>query len=210
MPKSRLNDPVHDSQRLFRQLLTAMSEPGTLHTLKAPTPPVDDIGVALWGSLLTLCDLDTRVWLAPGLDTPALRKALAFHTGCRLTAAPEQADFALLTPHEMRDMPSLNQGFSQNVAQDFAQGSDEYPDRSTTLLVALDVLDADDTMSGTWRLRGPGIADQRTLRVGARARPLMMRLVTNRGCFPCGLDAILTCGERLAALPRTTRLEEIA
>ncbi|MCE8035794.1 MAG: phosphonate C-P lyase system protein PhnH [Halomonas sp.] len=198
MPWPTLNDPVHDSQRLFRQVLAAMSEPGTLHTLAAPAPPQATIGSALWGTLLTLCDLDVRVWLAPALDTPALREALPFHTGCRLTDEPVSADFALVTPAALCEAP------------DFALGSDEYPDRSTTLLVALELLDSGDTGSGTWQLSGPGIPAQRTLRVEERARPLMLRLAANRQSFPCGLDAILTCGERLAALPRTTRIEEIA
>lgn len=198
MPWPTLDDSVHDSQRLFRQLLTAMSEPGTLLALEAPSPPSADIGPALWGSLLTLCDLDTRVWLAPELDTPALREALLFHTGCRLTDEPAQADFALVTPATMRDAP------------DFAQGSDEHPERSTTLLVALDTLVTADSAGGSWRLSGPGIPGQRALGVGESARPLMRRLAANRERFPCGLDAILACGGRLAALPRTTRLEEIA
>ncbi|MGQ4878286.1 phosphonate C-P lyase system protein PhnH [Billgrantia sp. LNSP4103-1] len=198
MPWPTLNDPVHDSQRLFRQLLAAMSEPGTVHTLEAPTPPEGEIGTALWGTLLTLCDLDVRVWLAPALDSAALREALAFHTGCRLVAAPEQADFALVTPAALRDGP------------DFAQGSDEYPDRSTTLLVALDTLGTGDGAGGSWRLSGPGIPNQRTLNVGESARPLMRRLTANRESFPRGLDAILACDGRLAALPRTTRLEEVA
>ncbi len=198
MPWPTLNDPVHDSQRLFRQLLAALSEPGTLHTLEAPTPPEGGIGTALWGTLLTLCDLDVRVWLAAELDTPALREALLFHTGCRLTDEPTQADYALVTPATMRDAP------------DFAQGSDEHPERSTTLLVALDTLVTADSAGGSWRLSGPGIPGQRALSVGERARPLMRQLAASRERFPRGLDAILACGKRLVALPRTTRLEEIA
>lgn len=198
MPWPTLNDPVHDSQRLFRQLLTAMSEPGTLQTLVAPALPGNPICPALWGSLLTLCDLDVRVWLAPALDAPALREALAFHTGCRLAEAPAAADFALVTPATM------------NVTSEFSLGSDEYPDRSTTLLVALEILDVGDAGEGAWRLSGPGIPGQRSLSVGYSARPLMRRLAANRECFPRGLDAILACGERLVALPRTTRIEEIA
>lgn len=191
-----LNDPVHDSQRLFRQLLQAMSEPGTLHTLELAPPPHDaPIGAALWGALLTLCDLDTRLWLTPELDTPALRDALSFHTGCRFTRDAQQADFALVTPATL----------DSDIV--FAIGSDTYPDRSTTLLVALDRL----SEPGPWRLSGPGIATQRTLDLGGdqdATRALMHRLGANRHHFPRGLDAILTCGERLAAIPRSTRIEE--
>lgn len=187
-----LTDPVHDSQRLFRQILTAMSEPGTLHTLEVTAPPTDaPIGVALWGTLLTLCDLDTQVWIAGELDTPTLREALTFHTDCRLTDDPTRADFALVTPAVLTD----------DIA--FATGSDEYPDRGTTLLVALDTLAAD----GPWQLSGPGIPGQRRLDAG-NGEPLMRRLAANRASFPRGLDAILTCGARLAAIPRSTRLKQ--
>src|SRR5699024_1589551 len=132
-----LNDPIHDSQRLFRQILQAMSEPGTLHELTAPCPPQDSsIGAALWGTLLTLCDLDTRLWIAPELDSQPLREALAFHTGCRVSEDASQADFALVSSVTL-ERPPL-----------FTMGSDSYPDRSTTLLVALDQL----STNGPWQL----------------------------------------------------------
>ncbi|MEQ6889742.1 phosphonate C-P lyase system protein PhnH [Halomonas sp. CS7] len=185
-------DPVHDGQRQFRRVLAAMAEPGTLQIAEAPAVPDDAaIGAALWGTLLALCDLETRLWIAPGLEAGGLIEALGFHTGCRVTAAPEEADFALVTPATL-----------SAAAPAFAEGSDAYPDRSTTLLVVLDAL----AEEGPWRLAGPGIPGTRTLEVGAAA-PLMRRLAANRARFPRGLDAILTCGERLVAIPRSTRLE---
>ncbi|MCU6244298.1 phosphonate C-P lyase system protein PhnH, partial [Enterobacter asburiae] len=60
---------------------------------------------------------------------------------------------------------------------------------------------------GPWRLSGPGIETQRRIDVGD-AEALMRLLATNRARFPRGLDAILTCGARLAAIPRSTRLEQ--
>ena len=187
-----LTDPVHDSQRLFRQLLQAMSEPGTLHILDVAAPPEEaSIGAALWGALLTLCDLDTSVWIAPELDTPPLRDALAFHTGSRLTDDPTSADFAVVTPATLHT----------EIA--FATGSDEYPDRSTTLLVALDRL-AD---HGPWQLSGPGIPERRWLDVGD-GEALMECLARNRAQFPRGLDALLACDARLTAIPRSSRIEK--
>ncbi|WP_017428944.1 phosphonate C-P lyase system protein PhnH [Vreelandella jeotgali] len=185
------NDPVHDSQRLFRQLLQAMAEPGTLEMPRAPEPPREaSIGPALWGALLTLCDLDTPLWIASELDSPALREALRFHTGCPITEDSAAAEFALLTSN------SLAQGI------DFSIGSDAYPNRSITLLIALEHLEA----SGPWQLSGPGIADRRHLDIG-EADGLMARLGANRASFPRGMDAILTCNDRLVAIPRSTRVE---
>ena len=51
-------------------------------------------------------------------------------------------------------------------------------------------------------LRGPGIRDRATLSLPATA-PFR----ANRALFPMGLDFILTCGDRLACLPRSTRVE---
>lgn len=189
---SAFDDPVHHSQHVYRQLLSAMAEPGTFEevTVSPPRPENAAIGAACWSTLLTLCDLDTRVWLAPELGVGGLAEGLRFHTGSRLTDTPAEADFALVTPLSLAD-PALR----------FSEGSDSYPDRSTTLLVALEWLDT----QGRWRLQGPGIPGSRRLDVG-EGDALMNRLAANQSRFPRGLDAILTCGTRLAALPRSTRI----
>ncbi|WP_379685241.1 phosphonate C-P lyase system protein PhnH [Halomonas organivorans] len=185
------SDPVQDGQRHFRRVLAAMAEPGTLHDAAATAVPEDAaIGPALWATLLSLCDLDTRLWIAPGLEAGGLADAVTFHTGCRKVATPDGADFALVTPATLVDPAPV-----------FAEGSDAYPDRSTTLLVVLDAL----AEGGPWRLTGPGIPDTRGLDVG-EATALMTRLAANRARFPQGLDAILGCGDCLAAIPRSTRL----
>ncbi|WP_110642033.1 phosphonate C-P lyase system protein PhnH [Salinicola sp. CPA57] len=192
-----LDDTVHDSQRLFRQVLGAMSEPGTVHELVVPTPPAQPqkplLGAALWGALLSLCDLDTTIWIGAELDSPALREALTFHTGARITDDPASADFALLTHG------------SFDPRTPFAVGSDTYPDRGTTLLVAVERL----ANAGPWRLSGPGIETTRALDIGDSpgCRALMDRLAANRASFPRGLDMIFGCGAQLAAVPRSTRVD---
>ena len=84
----------------------------------------------------------------------------------------------------------------------FALGSDEYPDRSATLIVEVERLRAGQGLT----LSGPGIAGTALLEVSR----LPERFWTERDLlgelFPRGLDLILTCGSRLAALPRTTRV----
>lgn len=188
------NDPIHDAQRHFRRVLAAMAEPGTLHSCEGPVPPQDAaIGSALWATLLSLCDLDTRVWVAPVLASEGLLEALAFHTGARITHTPDEAHFAVITPAVLMDS-----------TLQFAEGCEIYPDRSTTLLVALERLND----GGVWQLTGPGIAHQRWLDVG-EADPLMARLTTNQRRFPLGLDAVLTCDKQLAAIPRSTRITSV-
>jgi alpha-D-ribose 1-methylphosphonate 5-triphosphate synthase subunit PhnH len=85
----------------------------------------------------------------------------------------------------------------------FALGTDAYPDRSTTLVVEVDAL-AD---LGALTLSGPGIRGTRRLGVAGISCDFWRVRAALAPLFPRGLDLILTCGDRLAALPRTTRVE---
>ncbi|GEN24955.1 carbon-phosphorus lyase complex subunit [Halomonas cupida] len=187
-----LDDGVHHSQQLFRQLLSAMSEPGTQQTLAvAELPAGAQLSPAAWAAVLTLCDLDTRLWVEPRLATPGLYEAVAFHTGASITESPADADFALVVPQTLSEVTS------------FAEGSDAWPDRSTTLIVVTDSL----AEGNDWVLSGPGIADCRGLTLSAEAVPLMARLSANLATFPRGLDAFITAGHQLLAVARSTRVE---
>jgi alpha-D-ribose 1-methylphosphonate 5-triphosphate synthase subunit PhnH len=137
-----LPDPVLDGQKVFRQLLGALSEPGTLHRIDAPTPPQAGIGAALWGGLLALCDLDIRVWVAPEMDLPGLRASLRFHTGCRFCDDPEDADFAVLDAAAPLFVDAFRRGDPQN------------PERSTTGLACLRPTTASSTSRPRRRLLG--------------------------------------------------------
>lgn len=75
-------------------------------------------------------------------------------------------------------------------------GTSEYPDRSATLIVE----SADLAASGA-RLTGPGIKEEAQLSL-----PDLAAFQSNRALFPLGLDFIFTCGDRLAALPRSTKV----
>ena len=58
------------------------------------------------------------------------------------------------------------------------------------------------------RLTGPGIEKEHFLEVdGPSGRILGGRGRANHSLYPLGVDLILTAGQELAALPRTTRVE---
>ena len=175
-------DPPILSARAFRAAMTAMARPGAIVELAGAAPPAP-LSVAAGVLLLTLCDPDTPLWLAPSHDMPVLRQWIAFHCGAPFVPA-EAALFALgawdaLAPHHR-----------------FATGTAEYPDRSATLIVETDRLEA----TGT-RLTGPGIRD-----AAALSLPDPETLRANAALFPLGYDCFFTCGARAAALPRSTRI----
>lgn len=174
-------DPAPQAARAFRAILRAMARPGTVETIEGAAPPAP-LSRAAGAVLLTLCDADTPLHLAGAADTRDVRDWIGFHLGAPL-AGPERAAFAVGRWDDLR-------------LADYPVGSPEYPDRSTTLIVELDRLDP----AGA-TLRGPGIRDTARLSL-----PEVAAFRANRALFPLGLDFILTCGDRLAALPRSTRV----
>lgn len=178
-------DPARDAARAFRSVLNAMARPGVVETVAGARPPAP-LSVAAGVVLLTLADATTPVWLAPSHDGAAVRDWITFHTGAPFTA-PEAAQFVL---GDWAGLLPLGR---------FATGTAQYPDRAATLIVEVAAL-----APATHRLTGPGIRDTAALRLpGAEAQAL------NAGRFPLGLDLILTCGDRLAGLPRTTLAEAL-
>jgi alpha-D-ribose 1-methylphosphonate 5-triphosphate synthase subunit PhnH len=171
----------HQSAYAFRAALNALSRPGMIETLSGAAPPLP-LSVAAGVLILTLCDRTTPLHLSGAHDCAALRDWVTFHTGAPLVA-PEAASFAL--------------GHWQDLPLDrFTIGTAEYPDRAATLIVEMPAL----TTTGA-RLTGPGIEVSTYLSLPAGFR--------NRADFPLGLDCFFSCGDRIAALPRSTKIEVI-
>lgn len=184
-------DAAFDSQAIFRAAMAAFARPGRpvacLPRADAPRPMTP-----LLASLaLTLVDPDTPVWLDAALAGRAdVRAWLAFHTGAPMVDDPAEAAFAFVA--DPRRMPALSA---------FAQGTQEYPDRSTTVIVAVDgFLDAGMTF------RGPGIEDVIAFEPVPAVPHLAARIAANRQLFPRGVDLLFAAADRLAALPRSVRL----
>ena len=184
-------DPVGDGQASFRVILDAMAHPGRIETLPvglAAAPPAP-LGVAAAAIALTLCDIDTPIWLDAPLT--AASPYLAFHCGAPAAASPVHARFAFAA--NAAALPPL---------ESFALGSDEYPDRSTTFVVEVAGLVAGRGM----RLTGPGIREEALLSVAGLPARLWEERAALAELLPRGLDIILVSGTQLAALPRWTRV----
>ena len=59
-----------------------------------------------------------------------------------------------------------------------------------------------------WRLTGPGIRDAHRLRADGAPAGFLADWAANAARFPRGVDVILCAGTRIAALPRSLRIEE--
>lgn len=175
--------PPVDAAHAFRAVMRAMARPGTIEAVTGATPPAP-LSVAAGTVLLTLCDPETPVHLAGDVDCEAVRDWITFHTGAPLVARSEA-------------MFAIGRWDALAPLGDYPVGTPEYPDRSATLIVEMARLEA----SGA-RLTGPGIAD-----TAALSLPEVAAFQANARAFPLGLDFLFTCGDRVAALPRSTRVE---
>lgn len=175
-------DAPVEAARAFRAAMNVMARPGRIEPVAGATAPAP-VSPAAAALLLTLCDRETPLHLAGGHDAAEVRDWIAFHLGAPLVA-PGEATFALGTWEALGGLGA------------YAQGVPDYPDRSATLIVEMAELSA----TGT-RLTGPGVRDEAFLNLpdaGAFRR--------NAAQFPLGVDCYFTCGGRIAALPRSTRI----
>ncbi|MDA9495585.1 phosphonate C-P lyase system protein PhnH [Bradyrhizobium sp. CCBAU 11361] len=185
-------DKVLSAQSTFRSVMDAMARPGSVQRIvpMAGTPGPMMRGVA--AIALTLFDHDTPLWLdARMAESSAVVKWLKFHTGAPVIQDSSIASFALIGDGAL--LPALER---------FALGTSEYPDRSTTLILQVDRLDA----GQGFELRGPGIDGVATLRASIKPADLFERLRVNETLFPRGIDVVLVADDAVVAIPRTTRV----
>ncbi|AZN71081.1 phosphonate C-P lyase system protein PhnH [Georhizobium profundi] len=187
-------DPVFRAQANFRALMDALSRPGSIQRLL-----VDDDAGAIDADLAaiaqTLIDHETFLWLSPSLaDDRKAREWLAFATGAPLVDAPERAAFALVA--EADALPDLRA---------FGQGTQEYPDCSTTIVKACGGL----THGPRLACSGPGIKTPTTVAPAGLGTDFVERWAENRVLFPRGVDLILCAGGGVMGMPRTLTIKRL-
>jgi alpha-D-ribose 1-methylphosphonate 5-triphosphate synthase subunit PhnH len=185
-------DKVLSAQSTFRSVMDAMARPGSIQRIEpvAGTPAGMMRGTA--AIALTLFDHDTPIWLDARMSqTPAVAKWLKFHTSAPVIADASITSFALIG-----DAPGLP------ALERFSFGSNEYPDRSTTLILQVESL----TQGPAFELRGPGIDGTAVLQAALQPLDLFERLAINQTLFPRGIDVVLVHDGHVVAIPRTTRL----
>lgn len=185
-------EPVVEAQRSFRALMDALANPGTIQKLDFELMPPAPLSRELAAVALTLGDHDTPIWLDPVLaEADAVVAWLRFHTGAPIVADPAEAHFALAA--DAAAVPAFAH---------FAAGSDEYPDRSTTLVLAISSLVDGERLT----LKGPGIKGQTNASLSGLPPDFVAQWEQNRELFPRGVDLLLVADGQVLGLPRTTRV----
>lgn len=186
--------PVFESQGTFRVILQAMSHPGQVVPMPVrPQGPLNWSG-AMAAAVLTLCDMDTPLWLDSAAGTPEALRFVRFHCGSPVVDAPRNAAFAvILDPENMPDLAA------------FSAGSAEYPERSATVLLSVTPSAAP---GRSVFLHGPGVAGREALPRNWLPEGFTDLWRANCGLFPRGVDVILAGEDFVVGLPRTVNMGE--
>ncbi len=185
-------DKVLSSQTTFRSVMDAMARPGSVQTIVAATGTPAAMMRGTAAIALTLFDHDTPIWLDPVMsETSDVARWLKFHTSAPVIQDSSICHFALIG--DPAALPGLDR---------FSFGSNEYPDRSTTLILQVESL----TQGPTVELLGPGIEGVATLQATFAPSDLFERLAINAALFPLGIDVVLVHDDAIVSMPRTTQL----
>ncbi|MFJ5368256.1 phosphonate C-P lyase system protein PhnH [Bosea sp. CER48] len=187
------SEPVFQSQAAFRALLAALSEPGTLQRVAAGLTPPEGLTAATATALLTLADYETPVWLPATLRNGPAGAWLRFHCGAALVDDPAAAAFAVLDG--AAGEPKLSA---------FNLGTDQFPDRSTTVIVQVSAFEGGAALA----LAGPGIPGTRSIAPQGLRPGFADELHENGALYPLGVDVVLAHGDGMLGLPRSTQVEE--
>lgn len=177
--------PSHDAARAFRSLMNAMAKPGRPFDISGATGPMP-MSDAAAATILTLCDPETPLALMGAWNCDDVRNWVTFHTGAPLVNAAR----AMFVLGDWASMMPLDQ---------FNNGDPQYPDRSATLII-----ECTEFTNEAHELSGPGIQTTQAFDV-----PDLSAFQSNAAQFPLGLDFVFCTTSQVAAVPRSTQLQEI-
>ena len=183
-------DSAFASQAAFRAVMECFARPGEIRTLDGIAAPAP-LAPATAAMIRSLGDYETPIWLDPSLSgVPAIGEWIRFQTGAPLVKEMRDAAFALIG--NPSDLPEFSE---------FALGTEEYPDRSTTLIMQIERF-----AGHAITIEGPGIKAARRLAAEPLPDDFATRLTANRELFPRGIDLVLVAGKQALALPRSIRV----
>ncbi len=181
------------SREAFLALMWALSYPGARfalpNTLKHNPTSFASVTESLLLIGIALLDLEATYFASDEGLAHAMKR-----TGA-VAKPPNIADYLFYTSLHESDLPTLEQ---------IKIGNDSYPDQSATLILGC-ALDPIDSATTTISLRGPGIAELRSVHLaGVPIGFWEMRQRLNR--YPLGIDVVLVSDGWVLGLPRTTQV----
>jgi alpha-D-ribose 1-methylphosphonate 5-triphosphate synthase subunit PhnH len=187
-------NPELGSEQTFRAILEAMVQPGLLVKINHNLSISDSVNTASAAVCLTLLNAQTLLWSDLDWGSTAI-SWFEFHCRCSVVTEPCMAHFALIT--QPTSMPLLD---------DFKIGEDKHPASAATLIIQVEGFNDPNVKI----LGGPGIKSATPFAPAGVPKNFWEQWQLQAALFPLGVDIFFTCNDILAALPRTTQINNSA
>lgn len=187
-------DFVHDGQKVFRQLLDAVANPGEKKNISVQTGKFNEDFASLLALGCTLLDNEEKMYVE---KNPKLSAEMRSLTLCQETDL-DKADYIFLSSE-------LNYGSMEEILKNAKHGSYADPQQSATIILLCQSIGGKEKMT----LSGPGIKDKKTILVyGYIKKVIELRNRLNIE-YPLGVDLVFAdnAGE-IMGIPRLVKIEE--
>lgn len=187
-------DFVHDGQKVFRELLSAVANPGTIRDISTQVKKFNGVYAALTALGCTLLDNEEIMYVE---KNPALAAELHDLTLCR-EGSLEQADYIFLSSE-------MNYGSLEEIMRNVKKGTYADPQESATIIILCNQMKGDVPMT----LFGPGIKDKLTVKVQQYIKTILSIRQSLEIEYPLGIDLVFATAEgELMGIPRLCRISE--
>ncbi len=183
------------TQQAFRTVMRAMGYPGTIQRLSARrsrTTGTEKLQLLAE----TLLDQDVTFCVVGAQDTREMEDILRARTN---SSAVELS---------LADLIIVTTGTSKGKLLDAKKGIPEYPDRSATVLYSVESLADGSPGDFHVRLTGPGIPDEKYVRIQGLDHGELGHLQELNSGYPLGVDSIFVDQkDNIMCIPRSAKIQ---
>lgn len=186
-------DFVHDGQKVFRELLSAMANPGQVRRIGKQAGKFKGDYASLLALGCTLLDNEKQMYVE---KNPRLSAELHNLTLCR-EAELDHADYVFLSSE-------MNYGSMEQILKNVKCGTYADPQESATIFLLCSETEGEEEMT----LRGPGVDGERKMWV----YPYIRKVIRLRNAleieYPLGVDLVFVDGSgNLIGIPRLVKID---
>lgn len=187
-------DFVHDAQKVFRELLDAVANPGMKKNIREQASKFDEVYAPLTAVGCTLLDNEQKMYVE---KNPVLASKLHHLTLCQESDLKE-ADYVFLSSE-------MNYGSMTEILKNVKKGSYTDPQDSATVFVLCQEIEGKSKMT----ISGPGVDKTKTMMVNQYVKTIIRLRQEMETEYPLGTDLVFAdpYGEILG-IPRLVKIEE--
>lgn len=185
-------DFVFDTGKVFREVLSALSNPGTVRSIREQSDKFENTYPGLMALGCTLLDNEEKMYVE---KNPVLSSELHSLTLCH-EGNLDEADYVFLSSE-------MNYGSLEEILKNVRHGTYADPQQSAMVFLQCASIEGTEEMC----LEGPGIKDS----LGVQVYPYIKKVIALRDSlhieYPLGTDLVFTDSEgNIMGIPRLCRL----